>query len=320
MSTQIIGAGLSGLIAGHIIPDAQILERNPIGQMHNAVLRFRSDIVSQTTGIPFKKVIVRKGIWLDAKFIQPNIAVCNAYSKKIFKTVEADRSIWNIDPVERWIAPQDFYERMVKKLQGEKRLWFGNKVDLEALIPGTISTAPLPVMMKALSITEPVIDFQFQPIYTMKIYLGEFSGIYQTIYYPTECHGLYRASVTDNELILEFTKDTFEEKLWIVDLLDSFSITPEMNSIIHDMLIEAECEPAGKKDRQVKTQEYGKIMPIDGATRHALLLYISAKWGIYSLGRFATWRNILLDDIVHDAERIKEMMVMDDYQTKLQRR
>ena len=35
--------------------------------------------------------------------------------------------------------------------------------------------------------------------------------------------------------------------------------------------------------------------------------------GVYSLGRFATWRNILLDDVVKDIDVIKSMMGQDKY-------
>jgi len=59
-------------------------------------------------------------------------------------------------------------------------------------------------------------------------------------------------------------------------------------------------------------EKYGKIIPIMSSVRHALLLSISAQFGIYSLGRFATWRNILLDDVIHDAQRIEDGRSLSD--------
>jgi hypothetical protein len=40
---------------------------------------------------------------------------------------------------------------------------------------------------------------------------------------------------------------------------------------------------------------------------------MTTRFGIYSLGRFATWRNILLDDVLNDIFRIREMMNGTDY-------
>jgi hypothetical protein len=60
-------------------------------------------------------------------------------------------------------------------------------------------------------------------------------------------------------------------------------------------------------------QKYGKIAPIDNAWRRAFMHRLTIDNGIYSLGRFATWRNILLDDIIKDISVIKEMMKQDSY-------
>ena len=59
---DIVGTGLSGLIAAHIWPNANVFELSPSPiEQHKALLRFRSDVVSQVTGIEFKRVKVRKG-------------------------------------------------------------------------------------------------------------------------------------------------------------------------------------------------------------------------------------------------------------------
>ena len=60
-------------------------------------------------------------------------------------------------------------------------------------------------------------------------------------------------------------------------------------------------------------QKYGKISEIDERTRKGLLYELTARHGIYSLGRFATWRNILLDDVVDDIAAIKKMAAMSNY-------
>ena len=100
MSAIILGAGLSGLIAATQFPNATVFEANgPEHLSHKAVLRFRSDSLSRLTGIPFRKVTVRKSIWHEGKHVAPNIQLANLYS---FKTNGGylDRSIWKLDPVE----------------------------------------------------------------------------------------------------------------------------------------------------------------------------------------------------------------------------
>jgi hypothetical protein len=49
-----------------------------------------------------------------------------------------------------------------------------------------------------------------------------------------------------------------------------------------------------------KEQDYGKIVPIDEYERQKFILWATDNWNIYSLGRYATWRQILLDDVMKD--------------------
>ena len=50
--------------------------------------------------------------------------------------------------------------------------------------------------------------------------------------------------------------------------------------------------------------------------RKELIHRLSMEANVYSLGRFATWRNILLDDVVEDARRIQRMMDQQDANSK----
>ncbi|WP_333981926.1 hypothetical protein, partial [Pseudomonas aeruginosa] len=72
----IVGAGLAGLIAAHRFPQAQIIDAaTPTSkERHNALLRFRSPVIGQLTGIPFREVTVHKAIYIDGEFVsQPRI-------------------------------------------------------------------------------------------------------------------------------------------------------------------------------------------------------------------------------------------------------
>lgn len=321
---DIIGGGLSGLIAAHALPSSFVYEANKRGQMHNAVLRFRSEAVSQITGIPFKKVLVRKGIYAEGGWHAPTISIGNQYSQKVLGLVDGERSIWDIDPVYRWIAPHNFYDLMVDRLVIEGRISFETPASLVDVEQPTISTIPLPVAMAQLDIPNPGIEFDYSVIFTLKFKLSGFKNTYQTVYFPSARHGLYRASITDNWLIAEFVHTTapvlpdhngdMTAVTWQNELAQAFRFGPDDRYALANALADQEMG----KDR-IRRQQYGKIDPIASSTRQALLFHITAKHHIYSLGRFATWRNILLDDVVNDVEQIKAMMAHDDYQHKLER-
>jgi hypothetical protein len=69
-----------------------------------------------------------------------------------------------------------------------------------------------------------------------------------------------------------------------------------------------ECEPRGSY-----LQQRGKILPVPGELRRSLLLRLTRDFHIYSLGRYACWRNILLDDVYEDYFRIRRMMKLGEY-------
>lgn len=51
--------------------------------------------------------------------------------------------------------------------------------------------------------------------------------------------------------------------------------------------------------------KYAKITPIDDEERLSFIHWATDKHGVYSLGRFATWRpKVLLDDLVEDIRLI----------------
>jgi hypothetical protein len=59
-------------------------------------------------------------------------------------------------------------------------------------------------------------------------------------------------------------------------------------------------------------QKYGKLSPIDEQKRRAFILAMTDQYRVYSLGRFATWRQILLDDVVKDVQVIEGYMTERD--------
>ena len=61
-------------------------------------------------------------------------------------------------------------------------------------------------------------------------------------------------------------------------------------------------------DIKESEQEYGKIMPIDEHLRKRFIFEMTTKHNIYSVGRFATWRQLLLDDVVEDIQHIEQFI------------
>lgn len=290
---MIVGAGFAGLITAHIFPKEAIFEAAaaPI-QNHKALLRFRTDSVSKLTGIVFRKVRVRKGIWHEGSFVEPDIQLANSYSTKCLGRLVGDRSIWNLDAVDRYIAPETLYEELIDTTQ--HRIVWGSKATYDRK-EVCINTAPLPSVLSALNLAAPV-AFEREAITTLRFRVPR-CDVHQTVYYPTDLHTLYRASITSNLLICEFAGDPEGE--WEEDLNRSFSLFNSYDKI-----------------DSVK-QSYGKIAPIDEKWRKRLVYDLTTNHHIFSVGRFATWRNILLDDVVEDAAVVKRLIHASNYERQL---
>jgi hypothetical protein len=300
--SRIIGAGLSGLLAAHAWPNVPIVEASKEPKAHRALLRFRSKSVAELTGIEFKKVLVRKGLWSYGAFRQPTIALANAYSQKVLNLIIGDRSVWNLDAVERWIAPDDFQERLLAHVKS--RVTFGQPDDMQGAQP-FISTAPMPVALNTLDIALSNVQFIRAAIEVTR-YKVPRCDAHQTVYFPDPDVGVYRASITGDVLIVESVINKTQAELalgidrpWAMQLNAAFGIHLD------------ECQPLGQVN-----QEFGKIVNLPDATRRALLFKLTTEHGLYSLGRFATWRNVLLDDVVNDIHVIKRLMATDRYELR----
>lgn len=292
----IVGAGLAGLLAAHAWPDAPVVELapNPVPS-HNALLRFRSEAVSHLTGIEFERVRVRKGIWFNGCEWEPSIRFANMYAQKVLGSAglaAGDRSIWNLDPVDRFIAPDDFYERLVERVYG--RVDWGTRFDYCAPPAGAsvVSTAPLPLVLRAFGLTSSGMDFKRSPI-TVERWKVHGAKLFQTIYFPDPAVKVYRASMTGSTLIVEYAGNNGDS--WNAG---DFSVVLEAFG-----LDQVDAINIGTVE-----QKYGKIAEVDNVARKQLLFDLTTKHNVYSLGRFATWRNVLLDDVVDDIAAIKRFL------------
>jgi len=150
-----------------------------------------------------------------------------------------------------------------------------------------------------------MVDYQNRPEFGSRMihtFTAKISNcdLYQTVYYPNPDLEVYRISITGNNVIAEFLE---MPKMPIGEFVShflelDFGITDEM------------------WDFKTAVSRYGKIVPIDERIRRDFIQYMTKKFNVYSLGRFATWRNILLDDVYHDINVIKTLIDNDGYYTK----
>ena len=305
---MIVGAGLAGLIAAHIFP-GEIHEAAPEPTaMHKALLRFRSQEVSRVTGIDFKAVKVHKGIWsfYADGFVAPSIRLANQYSSKCLDGWLANnRSIWNLAPATRYIAPENFYEQLLGHV-GNRVKW-RTPFDFNLNTDQVISTAPLDIVLDQLDIKPPEIEFKKAPINVMRFRV-ENCDLYQTVYYPEPDFPIYRASITKDLLIVELAGASFtpigtrtDDALRMMNhVYESFGIVEKWIKVLES-----------------SDQRYGKIADVDDFARKQLIVRLTNTHNIFSLGRFATWRNILLDDVVADALIVKKLLKANAYERQL---
>lgn len=308
---QIIGGGLAGLITACHFPNSIVYEAGPRIPQHKALLRFRGESVSRITGIPFRAVTVDKAVFYHNQYYHDRcpINLANLYSMKVTQQY-GSRSILKLETATRFIAPDDFYDQLVDKL--------GDRVKFDSAIDGIsgyaevpiINTAPLPVMLKLAGIADQV-DFKFNKsnITVHRLKIRRPCDVYQTIYYPDPDLMTYRASITGDTLIIEMRipesireaegmQRAINDEIW--QIAKTFGLSP-----MSDLDI---------REKETVDQRYGKIVDIPKDLRHALLLQLTMDLNVFSVGRFATWRNILLDDVAEDLLEVEKLIKANSYE------
>ena len=300
----IYGAGMAGLLAANCLRRFKPVIREAkedLPNNHSALLRFRTPNVGTACGIPFKKVKVSKAISYENKmYTEPTLFLSNMYSGKVTGAYE-NRSINNLDTVDRYISPPNLIELMALNCKIEYNQKLTNtslvKSRLSSMNPPIISTIPMPVMMDVIN-WEDKPSFRYKKIWT---HTGTITDpevdVYQTIYYPNPMEDFYRVSVIGNIVIAEYSKqpDIAPGPSLFGALAEGFGIKPERIA-----------------DIKSSEQKYGKILPIEESVRRKFIHHLTEHHGIYSLGRFATWRQILLDDVVNDISVIEKFIVRSD--------
>ena len=291
----IIGAGLSGLIAGVMINDpVKIYEKQAsLPNNHHAVLRFRSTALADATNIQFKKVRVIRCVhpWKNAA------ADALVYSYKCTGAYTSNRSLSAVspEPVVRYISPPDLIQQLHDRI-GEDAFEFSQGFSFEQIMmerakkQSIISTIPMPVLMKILEYPHPHIQFCNREAMHLSSEIMAPADAYISIYDPDPESPITRLSITGKQVYVES---------------HSLEVIPE--AIIKRMGELGCCMVT--KQWEMNHSTYAKILPIDEQERRKFIRWATEEHGIYSLGRFATWRQgLLLDDIVQDVRLITRMM------------
>jgi len=304
----IIGAGLSGCIAALLTPEARVLEAGDGKHSeHQAVLRFRDPQIGRALGIPFTEVRVTKSAWFKGRhWTEPNPLLANLYARKVTSGRVIARSIGDLRPVTRYVAPGDLHRQMLGRLGDRVR--FNARVDAitkeRMIVNGTerhsrpvaiVSTMPLKAMLAVAQAAFPspiakVPEFSFAPVYVTRWHVPG-ADVHQTVYFPAPDTEVYRATLTGAELIVEAMGN-------LAPISSLWTTVAEVMGL------------AGMEHRLAlqHTQRYGKIVPLETAWRKRTLYLLTSQLGIYSLGRFALWSNLLLDDVYDDLSKIKRMI------------
>lgn len=303
----IVGAGLAGLIAACHFKDAQIFEAGVQKQQHNALLRFRDRSVSDVIDIPFKEVSVHKNVYHAGKLHgKCDIQMANQYSQKVTGALSG-RSIWNLETVKRYVAPHNLYNQLVYRHK-DRINWESPLLELErGNDTQVISTIPLPVMMKACGMKTESFGFAKSPIKVDRYLLPEGTDIYQTVYFPAVGSRLFRASITGGLLIVE-------SMVGNPDVVFDWTTTPsqDLDTVKTAFSLFCDIMPLDSVD-----QQYGKIIELPRHQRESILYELTRDFNVFSLGRFATWRNILLDDVAKDIGVVSRLMDASSYGQRL---
>lgn len=292
------GAGLSGLIAARMLADRSpsIYEAQAsLPNNHGALLRFRQDEVAQVTNIPFTSVKVIKDVFAPIN----KVSDAARYSLKVTGGY-ANRSIQDLEPVHRYIAPDDFIERLARTADIHYGMdfldWSSQLIRNKRPI---LSTIPMPYMMEIFKWPNPP-AFSYVKGWTVKASVSDDvpCDLNATIYFPGS-EPYYRASVTGRRIMIEGLGDSddAQKQAGNIARMACNALGIQVDHI------------TGVTLKQAKYQKISDLPFPEKESAKRFVMWLSETHNIHSLGRFATWRpKLLLDDIPNDVRIITRLI------------
>ena len=282
---------------------------------HDAVMRFRDSKVPLLLGSDFDKIEVDKAICLNGNiYTTCNLRMNNLYSLKTTDCV-MPKSIRDTTTAVRYLVKELKAIQFENALTGHKLVSVKTAEDgtrkavfetaseiVEAEYDAMISTIPMPAMMALTGITSNE-SFACKTTYNLSVVVPFVrSKTHQTIYFPDNSTGVYRASLEGSRLILESITPIAREDIDVV--VKAFGISAKFFS--YNLL------NGGKENK------YGKILPVDDRARKSIIFELTDRFAIYSLGRFAIWKSVRTDSLINDIDIIKAM-ISSKYETSNRR-
>lgn len=310
---KIIGtSGVSVLLAAQVMmrhkPVVYLSDTN-LSNHHSAVLRFKSDAISKFLNIPFKEVIISKAISYRGKlYNESSIGFQNMYSQKVTGKV-INRSIGSMESDVRYVAPDNFFECLQIGLNIKLGCNLIDEAFNRDFNEPVLSYIKMPNMMKKVNeigdIHIDIPEFKYSPVYTVNVkILDPEVSVYQTIYYPgSEMY--YRASITKNNLIIEYIKRPSDE-----DITNDIKVILEEGFKIKSYTLDT---------FKFNELPVGKMSPIDDEIRCQFIYDLTTRYNIYSFGRNGIWRSIRLDQLFSDIHKIDRMISSNNYYRNLSR-
>lgn len=316
----IIGAGISGLIAFNFFKkyNPVIIEKNTEREFglnnHSALFRIKDSRIPLLLGLNARKISISKSIYSSREFHEkPTIKMANEYSIKTNGTI-SKRSILNESDngIRYLINKEELIKEFIKRYKyhchfGCKLINIENKmitVDIKDKglqnfnYNNCINTTRVDNLLQLtgnkLKVTNK--NFKILPIYTANIKLKIKCNVNQTVYIPDRDEIIYRMTLQENKLIIEGTKT--------IIFGDIISLS---NSIFG--LRECDFDFNSLKYEEMKQ---GKIREIEENNRRNIIFNLTKNYHIYSLGRFAIWKNITTNDLMQDCEIIERFINFSD--------